>query len=241
MAQKGNAAAQIGAGESIPGLNPKHASAGFTETIPGMSAAPRARDLAQRKQREYDASGTGFAGVHKEFHELSRVMRVVNRGMKGPMKGQPFLGCADSMLYPDDATGDDRATWLACGEYMDVSKETAFLLFGNLWDPNRPDRYDIIRKYGNHPFERPKDDKIAGQAPMTPADCPPIHDLVVYEINNRGQKIGDYKFVYDIYCRDYRFHEKDLTDLSETVAADDSTLNDVDPRSGEIKEIITAS
>lgn len=247
---KATQAQGLAPGTSVPGLNPKHASAGFTEAIPGMSAAPRARELARKTQRELDAAGKGFADVHKEYHELSRMMRIVNRAMKGPLKGQPFMGCADSLQWPDDVDSDDERTWLQPGEYMDVPKDVAFVMFGNLWDPSRPDRQDIIRKYGNHPFEPPKDEKVAGQAPMIPTGCPPIPDLVVYEVNARGQRAGEFKFVYDVYCRDYgKFYEKDLTDLTDAREASLEELNDgadgrlrVDPRAGEVKEqIVPAS
>lgn len=234
---KGNAA-QGQAGESIPGLNPKHATAGFTESIPGMAAQPTAFTRASRTQRQIDSGKDGIRDLHKEYNELSRMMRVVNRGVKGPMKGKGFLGCADGQLWPDQVDADDERTWLQPGEYMDVPKDVAFLMFGNLWDPTRPDRADIIRKYGNHPFERPGDDKVSGMAPMIPTGCPPIHDLVVYEIDSRGQKVGDFRFVYDIYCRDYgKFYERDITDTSEP--ANDGEVV-IDPRSGDVKEIAVA-
>lgn len=247
MAKGSNAQrSAVGAGDSIPGVNPRHLNAGFTEAIPGMSAAPvPAQERVRKAQRELDKREEN-RDVHKEFNELSRTMRVVNRGMKGPMKGRAFLGVANGEQWPENVDADDESTWLQCGEFMDVPKDVAFILFGNLWDPRRPDRTDIIRKYGNHPFTPPPDEKVSGMAPMTPQGCPPIHDLVIYEIDSRGRKSGDFRFLYDIHCRDYgKFYERDLTDLAdaETAGELDAESGEVrlDPRTSEVKEIIVAS
>jgi hypothetical protein len=177
---------------------PAVASPGFTSNIPGMQVKPVAHEV-RKKTRELEAK---TPDLHTEYNALSRTIRIVNRGEKGPMAGKPYLGVFDGEQYPDEVDSLDQTTWLQPGEYMDVPKEVAFHLVGNVWDPTLPDRMNIINRHGGPQYMKPIGGKTnPGAATMQMVGLPKIPDLVVAEVNARGRESGKWIEVFDLYTR----------------------------------------
>jgi hypothetical protein len=178
---------------------PAVASPGFvTSGIPGMSVKPVAHEV-RRKTRDLQAK---TPEVWKAFNALARTMRIVNRADRGPLAGKPFCASFNGELYPDEVDGLDESTWLQPGEYMDVPKEVAFHIVGNVWDPNLPDRMNVINRYGGPQYAKPSGGKAnPGAAAMQVIGLPRLPDLVVAEVNARGRESSGWIEVFDLYTK----------------------------------------
>lgn len=138
--------------------------------------------------------------VWKQYNDLSRSIRLVNRAQKGPMKDKPFCGVHDGILWPDGADPEDDTTWLQPGEYMDVPKEVAFHMCGNIWDPTLPNKADILKRYGDYEYSEPQGGKTNPQgAPMIAVGPAALPDLLVAEASARGKQQSEWKAIFDLY------------------------------------------
>jgi hypothetical protein len=192
---------------------PPAASPGFTSSVPGMSVKPVAHHVIHSKTRELQAK---TPEVWRNYDALARTIRIVNRAMKGPLKDQPFLGSFNGELYPDEVDSLDPATWLQPGEYMDVPKEVAFHLVGNVWDPTLPDRMHVINRHGGPQYQKPLGGKAnPGAAAMTVIGLPLLPDLVVGEVNARGKNAGVWIEVFDLYTRGMQTFLAESQDATE--------------------------
>lgn len=172
---------------------------GFGSNSFGMKVAP-VEHIVKQKTR---ASMAENPEVWKEYNALSRHIRIVNRGAKGPCKGKAFLGVHDGQLWPDAADPEDPETWLQPGEYMDVPKDVALHLVGNVWDPKLPSRQDIIRRYGDVAYEiAPGGKTDPRNTPMTAIDAAPVPDLIVCEISG-DKPLSEYKAIFELYQPDW--------------------------------------
>jgi hypothetical protein len=161
------------------------ADAGFDSASPSGTFAPRAHNVVKQKTREHIASS---GDPHRTYAELAQTIRVGLRAEKGPLKGKPFLGVVDGEQFPDEVDSRDRATWLQPGSYMDIPKQAAYHLFGNVWDPDLPDRRDVINRYGGPQYAPPPGGTVAGRgAPMVIKDFPKIPDVLLVEVDRRGR------------------------------------------------------
>lgn len=173
------------------------ADAGFASASGAF--APRAHQTVKKAMRENEREGKV---EHKTIATLSATIRVALRGEKGPMAGKPFLGVVNGEQFPDEVDSHDRETWLQPGTYMDVPLEAAYHMFGNVWDPTLPDKRDIINRYGGPQYAPPPGDKVAGRgAPMVIAGLPKIPDILLAEVDRRGNVKGEWKSVFELYTK----------------------------------------
>lgn len=187
--------------------DPSQREAGFTTDSFGMRTAPVAH-VVRAKTRALQAE---TPEVWKDYNSLARIIRIVNRGMKGPLKGKGFCGKCNSEMWPEGADPQDEETWLQPGEYMDVPKDVALYFVGNLWDPKLPDRIDIIQRYGGPQYERPTNDKVdMRNAPMNAVGPAPLPDLLVCEVGRSDMPASDYRAVFDLYQPEWAKAEKEL-------------------------------
>jgi hypothetical protein len=177
---------------------PAAASPGFVSTIPGMSVRPVAHEVRRKTKAEQAKT----PDVWREYNALARTIRIVNRAAKGPLAGKPYIGVYNGELYPDETDGLDQTTWLQPGEYMDVPKEVAFHLVGNVWDASLPDRMNIVNRHGGPRYARPTGGKAnPGAAAMQIVGLPALPDLIVAEVNGRGKESGAWIEVFDLYTK----------------------------------------
>lgn len=175
---------------------------GFGVAIPGMRTAP-VEHIVRSKTRAEMAKNPE---VWKAYNELSRTIRIVNRAAKGPSKDRPFVAAVNGEVWPDGALGDHPDTWLQPGEYMDVPKDVALHICGNLWDPALPNKADIIGRYGDFEYKEQPNGVAGRMAPMTRSGPPPIPDLGACELDGRSKEKGAYKMMYDLYLKGESMH-----------------------------------
>lgn len=181
----------------------------FVSTIPGMKTAP-VEHVIRAKTRENMAK---TPEAFKLYNELSRSIRIVNRASKGPMAGKPFMAKSNGESWPEGADNDFPETWLQPGEYMDVPKDVALHLVGNVWDPRLPDKQDIILRYGDWDYKGNKWGEGSGRMPaMVRSGLPSLPDLAVTEINGRhkADDIG-WKCIFDLYLKGERLGDVTIT------------------------------
>lgn len=174
-----------------------------------MSAT--AQKLGGRMGRE-SGDPQGGVGVNKavassglpsevDIEHLSRNIRIINRAEKGPKAGKPFIGAWDGNTYPDGADADDPSTWLQPGEHMDVPREAALHLCGNLWDGKLPDKRAVIEFYGG--YEYADAGPVSGRVTTMQIVGPPrMPDLVAMEVNGKGKATGEPRSMWDLYKPD---------------------------------------
>lgn len=178
---------------------------GFESSVPGLQTAPVAH--AVRKSTRDLETKTPERLV--EFNKLSRTIRIVNRAEVGPLKGKPFMGVHSGEQYPDEIDSLDDSTWLQPGEYMDVPKEVALHLCGNLWDPSLPGKVDVTNRYGGLQYVPPAGGSVAGRtAPMIARGMPLLPDLMACEINTRGKVSGEWKSMYELYTKGLNYSDE---------------------------------
>lgn len=182
---------------------------GFSsEPPPGMSGQPVAHAFVRTKTAEQLSKDPDLL---KEYNQLARIIRIINRGKKGPMAGKPFAARFNSEVWPEGADDHDPASWLQPGEYMDVPKDVALHIVGNVWDPTLPSKMDIIKRYGDVEYEAPPSGKSDPRnASMTAVGPPPLPDLVVCEMGRGDQPASAYIAVFDLYCPQWARAEKEL-------------------------------
>jgi|GEM_PF-3728353 len=174
----------------------------FVSSIPGMKTAP-VEHVIRAKTRENMAK---TPEAFKLYNELSRSIRIVNRAAKGPMAGKPFMARCNGEAWPEGSDNDDESTWLQPGEYMDVPKDVALHMVGNVWDPKLPDKQDIILRYGDYQYQETPWGTASGRMPkMIRTGPPPLPDLAVTEVNGR-HKTDDlgWKCIVDLYLKGER-------------------------------------
>src|SRR5579875_3666990 len=157
----------------------------------GIDAAPVGMVVAQESSKlPQENRIVGF----------TRTMKVTNRAEKGPCKGRPFLGSYGGVLYPEGADAEDEATWLQPGESMTIERDAAFHFFGRIFDPLMPDKQDVIRMYGDYQWEGVPDSGLVGRIPkMRKIGPPPLPDLMIVQVDQRGREIGETASLYDRY------------------------------------------
>jgi hypothetical protein len=170
---------------------------GFGAQIPGMRTAP-VEHVVRSKTRAEMAKNPE---VWKQYNDLSRTIRIVNRAAKGPLEGKPFCAAVNGEMWPEGAAGD-LDSWLQPGEYMDVPKDVALHICGNVWDPALPNRADVISRYGDWQYEEQPLGVAGKVAPMRKVGPPAVPDLVATEVDGRGKEKGDWKAIYDLYLRE---------------------------------------
>ena len=176
---------------------PSGAATGFVDNIPGMKARLVAHAEVSKRTRDAQRKSPD---TWKEYNALARTIRVINRAELGPCTGKAYLGCYNGDLWPDESDGNDEGTWLQPGTYMDVPKDVALHLVGNVWDPTLPDKNSVISRYGGPKFKPPPGGAVSGRgAPMEIIGPPDLPDLIVVEINSRGRMAPDFKYVYELY------------------------------------------
>lgn len=188
---------------------------GFGASIPGMRTAP----VEHKIRAATRAQMAKTPEVWKSYNELSRNLRIVNRAQKGPMKGHPFAIRVDGVIWPEGADPEgypDPDTWLQPGEYMDVPKDVALHICGNVWDKNLPNKMDIVQKYGDWQYEE-QNQGVGRMAPMVRVGPPDLPDLVVCELDGRSNPKGDWKPIFELYMRGEKL-VKDLSVTSEKLA-----------------------
>jgi hypothetical protein len=167
-------------------------------TIPGMKTQPVAHEVLTKTRKNLKESGHPVKG----FQELARYIRVINRAEHGPLAGKPVMFVYSGETWPEEADGDDATTWLQPGTYMDVPKEVALHICGNVWDPALPDKQNITLRYGGPEYKAPPNDVVSGRVPqMIVQGPPPIPDIIVCEVNSRGKMDVNFKYVYDLYAK----------------------------------------
>ena len=181
----------------------------FVSSIPGMKTAP-VEHVIRAKTRENMAK---TPEAFKAYNELARSMRIVNRASKGPLAGKAFMAKCNGEAWPDGADNDDEGSWLQPGEYMDVPKDVALYLCGNLWDPKLPDRMDIIHRYGDFQYQGTEWGQGTGRMPpMVRVGFPPLPDLAVSEIDGRHRERGGWKCMVDLYLKGEKVGDVSITE-----------------------------
>jgi hypothetical protein len=176
----------------------KPAGFGNEFVVPGMKTQPVAHEVLTKTRKNLKESGHPVKG----FKELARYIRIINRAEKGPLAGQPVMFCYSGEPWPEEADGDDEVTWLQPGTYMDVPKEVALHIVGNVWDESLPDKQIIGHRYGGPEYKAPPNDVVSGRVPqMIIQGPPPIPDLIVTEVNSRGKMDANFKYVYELYTK----------------------------------------
>lgn len=182
---------------------------GFGAKIPGMKTAPVEHKVRQKTRAEMQKT----PDVWKAYNDLSRTMRIINRAEHGPMKNKAFSVVHNSEIWPDGADREDESTWLQPGEYMDVPKDVALHICGNIWDPRLPDKSDIIHRYGDFEYEPTAWGQGSGRMPKAvPVGPPPIPDIIVCELDGRSQPKSEYKEVYALYTKGLRYNGRNFTE-----------------------------
>ncbi len=201
--------------DRAPGQPMPPPQGGFVSSIPGMKTAP-VEHVIRAKTRENMAK---TPEAFKQYNELSRSIRIVNRASKGPCAGQPFMAKCNGEAWPEGADNEYPETWLQPGEYMDVPKDVALHMVGNVWDPTLPSKQDIILRYGDYDYKGNKWGEASGRMPaMVRTGFPPLPDLAVSEVNGRHKEVGGWKCIFDLYLKGERFG--DVSVSSETLAAE---------------------
>lgn len=205
---------------------------GFGANIPGMKTAP-VEHIVRSKTREAMAK---TPEVWKQYNDLSRTIRIVNRAAKGPLAGKAVIFVFGGEIWPDGAAGDFQDSWLQPGEYMDVPKDVALHICGNLWDPALPSKQDIIGRYGDFQYEEHPNGVAGRMAPMVRTGPPSLPDLAVCEVDGRGREKSGWKMMYELYLKNEPTN-KDMTVTSdELAAAPEETFEKVAPD----KKLVTA-
>ncbi len=165
--------------------------------IPGMRTAPVEHVIRAKTRAEQAKNPEAW----KAYNDLSRNLRIVNRATRGPMAGKSFCARFDGQIWPEAADNEDETTWLQPGEFMDVPKDVAIHICGNIWDPNLPNKMDIIQRYGDWKYRATPDGSVGRMAAMVREGPPPIPDLAVIELDGRSKEKGAWKCIYDLYMK----------------------------------------
>lgn len=136
-----------------------------------------------------------------KIENLSPTIRIVNRAEKGPCAKKGFIGVWNGTAFPYGADPDDADSFLQPGESMDIPREAALHICGNLWDAKLADKQRIISRYGGYEYEDcgPVSGRVATMKVVGP---PPVPDLVAIEVNGKGKPIGEARSMWDLYKLD---------------------------------------
>jgi hypothetical protein len=168
------------------------------EAVPGATVADAetVRRTVNKQQR----------GVERDLRGAAKQVKLTNRAEKGHVK--VFIGCFDGETYPDDADGEDRATWLQPGESMVVPMAAALHFCGNVWDPKKGDAEDVIARYGGWEMELIPAAGLPGKTPPMNVIGPPLQlpDLLVVQVDQRGKEMHKPISMWDLYVSGKKFN-----------------------------------
>lgn len=183
------------------------------ENAPGVGSQPVDRAVA---------SETRKTSPERVYTGITRAVKITNRAEKGMRAGKPFIGIWGGQVWPEEATMEDKETWLQPGESMMVPREAAVHICGDCFSPNNMaiDGPDIIRRYGDYQYKQQNEDgTISGKNVQLIPIGPPKHfpDLLVQQVDSRGREVGEPISIYDRYIDENAFR----TAKKRTVDEDD--------------------